>query len=278
MARDDKTRFYEVLTAAIADLLEHGFDSQYRVNDWIRRLEAAARAALVPPEVIERALKDTLMRVYQRTVDGGKLAKMHADLSAFTLAKIKPKLRDELDRRILASASLIKLNREASIQRTLQRFAGWATSIPIGGTEAEKRSEAAKQVRRGISGLPFEERRVVIDQGHKLVSAINDIVARDGGAIAAVWHSHWREAGYDYREEHKQRDRHLYVVRNNWALEGGLMKLAGAKYSDEISEPGYEVYCRCYYQFVYNLRDLPVIMLTNRGKAALAQAREQLAG
>lgn len=274
----DKTRFYEVLTEAVNDLVLHGFDSQQRIDMWLQRLREAARVTLVPPEVLERALKDALVRVYQRTVDGGKLAKMHADLSEFTLSQIKPKLRDELDRRILASASLIKLNREASIQRTLQRFAGWATSIPKGGTEVQKRSEVAKEVRRGIAGLPFEERRVVIDQGHKLVSAINDIVARDGGAIAAIWHSHWREAGYNFREEHKQRDRHLYVVRNNWALESGFMKLGGSQYTDEISEPGYEIYCRCYYQYVYNLRDLPVIMLTNKGKAALAQARERLAG
>ena len=271
-----RAQFQQVLTEAINDLVEHGFDSQARVDEWVRKIELAARASLVPEVTLQRSVRDMLRQTYDRVADSERLLTRHNGISRFTLESIKPKLRAELDRRIHASASLIRLNREASIQRTLQRFQGWATSVPIGGTEAAKRSEVKEGVKRGIGGLPFEERRVVIDQGHKLVSAINDIVATDGGAIAAVWHSYWREAGYNYRDEHKERDGHVYVVRDSWAIRKGLIKLAGHQYTDEITAAGEEVFCRCYMTYVYALRDLPSEMVTSKGKEALLAARGRI--
>jgi len=63
-------------------------------------------------------------------------------------------------------------------------------------------------------------------------------VATDGGAIAAVWR-HVREGGgYQARPEHEARNGKIFVVRDNWALLKGLMKLAGAQYTDQIEAPG----------------------------------------
>lgn len=265
--------FFEVLTAAVNDFLEHGFDSEERLNHWVRELQRTAEGVLVSEAVLVQTLRNSLTQTFRRATSTGRLMKVHPGVSAFTLERIKPTLRAELDRRILSSASLIKLNREASIQRTLQRFAGWATSIPIGGTEVSQRAEVKDSVRRGIAGLPFEERRVVIDQGHKLVSAINDIVATDGGAIAAIWRHVNEGGGYQARPEHVKRDTHIFVVRDNWALKDGLMKLAGSKYTDEVTAPGEEVFCRCWYEYVYNLRDLPEKMWTAKGREELKRAR-----
>jgi len=68
------------------------------------------------------------------------------------------------------------------------------------------------------------------------------------------------------------------VVRDNWALEKGLIKLAGHQYTDQVTEPGEEVFCRCYYEYIYNLRDLPPEMITAKGREALELARQRLAG
>lgn len=269
--------FYSVVTDAINDLIVYGFDSRERLQGWLRKIEEAARVQLIPQETLVRSLQDLLIRVFHRMTNASAMLRRHVGLERYTLEHIQPKLRAELDRRILASADLIKLNREASIQRTLQRFAGWATSIPVGGTEVAKRKEVKENIRRGIAGLPFEERRVVIDQGRKLSAAINEIVAVDGGAIAARWVSHWRETGYDFRPEHKALDDKLFVVRHNWALQDGLMKLDGHSYTDEIEQPAQLPYCRCYWQFVYALRLLPSTMLTAKGHAALSNARLTIA-
>ena len=267
------SEFYEVLSAAIADLSEHGYVSPERLEAWLQRLGAAARRGLIPEAVLVQTLRQHLTQVFERTQT--KLSAL--PVSQFTLAQVRPKLRAELDRRIVASASLIKLNREKAITETLQRFSGWATSIPIGGAKIDP--DERKKVRRGIAGLSFVERRVVIDQGHKLAAAVNEIVAVDGGAIAGIWrHTRRGPPEYDSRPEHVARDGTFFVVRDNWALQKGLMKLAGRQYTDQIEAPGQLVYCSCTYRYVFALRDLPPEMLTAKGKQALLDARAKVQG
>lgn len=255
-------------------MVAHGFDSQERVTKWLEEIRRAAIGSLVPESVLQEALRATLRASYDRFVESGKVLRVNPGVGRFTLTQIKPKLRAELDRRILASANLITLNRRAAIEKTLQRFSGWSTSIPAGGSNDPKARAAGKtDVRKALAQLPFEERRVLIDQGHKLISSINDIVATDGGAIAAVWHSRWRQAGYNYREDHKDRDGRVYLIRDSWAHRAGLVKMGPAGFTDRQTMPGEEIFCRCSYQYLYNLRDLPADMLTKKGRDEMARVR-----
>lgn len=265
--------FAEVLNAAIADIMEHGFDSAERVARWQKALQDAAEASMRSRSDLERMLREALASIYSRLVDKAGVLKHHPGIERFTLERVRPQLRSELDRRIMASADLIRLNREEMIAQTLRRFAGWSTSIPPGGVAAEKRAKTKARIRKSVAGLPFTERRVLIDQGHKLTSAINDILAKDGGALAAVWHSHWRQVGYNYREDHKERDLHVYTLKDNWALARGLMKKGPDGYYEDYVLPGQLPYCRCYASFLYNLRQLPDTMLTRKGREELDKVR-----
>ena len=267
----------DVLTEAINDLAQHGFDSAARIERWMRALREAAEATLTSRRTMERILNDALLTIYKRMVERDGILKYHPGVERFTLQQIKPSLRAELDRRIMASAELIKLNREEAIQKTLQRFSGWATSIPKGGSKTVNRKKEKRDIRKSIVSEKFVARRVVIDQGHKLVSSINDLVAKDGGAIAGRWNSHWRQTNYNFREDHKERDGEVYLFRNSWARKAGFVKVGKAGYSDEITQPAEEVYCRCFWTFVYNLRDLPSDMLTEKGKNKLAEVRAEIA-
>jgi hypothetical protein len=263
--------FYDVLTLAINDVAEHGFDSEGRVAFWTEELRKAAESALQTPAQAEEMLRAGLATVYRRLVDRGEVARYHPGVSRFTLQRIAPRLRAELDRRILASASLIRMNRSEAIGKTLRRFAGWATSIPAGGGVAEK-ADAKKDVRKALSQLPFEERRCLIDQGHKLTAAINEIVASDGGAIALIWRSNFRQSGYDYREDHRERDGEVYLLES-WASKAGLVKPGKAGWYKDVTSCGQEINCRCYAVFVYSLGDLPPGMLTKRGETELRRVR-----
>ena len=269
--------FYRLLSEAIDDMMEHGFDDVERLADWQRRIREAAEKLMMPRKKMEAFLRASLRQVFEKMVDGGKILKRHPGVDRFTVNNLKPELRAELDRRIMASANLIVLNREEAIAKTLQRFSGWATSIPIGGTDATMKAKEKENLKKAMSKLPFEERRVLIDQSHKLTSAISEIIAQDTGAIAAIWHSHYKESGYDYRPDHKDREvdskKLPFVVRDNWAMKKGLMKLGGSQYVDDMTKPGEEVYCRCYYEWIYNLRDLPEQMLTEKGKEELKRVR-----
>ena len=253
---------FEVITEAVRDFEIHGYDSQRRLDVWLERIRAAAYDSLMSPERVAEMVNDGLAAIYTKAVERGGLLRLHPGVSRFTLERIKPKLRAELDRRILASANLIKMNRAAAVNTVLQRFAGWSTSIPAGGSEAIDKVTVKTDLRKSIADLPYVERRVAIDQGHKLSSAVSSIVAADGGAIAAVWHSHFRQAGYNYRPDHKQRDGRTYAIRESWAMQRGLMKVGRDGYTDDLTQPGEEVFCRCNYRYVYALRDLPPEMIT----------------
>ena len=269
-----KKAFREVLTAAVADIVDHGYDSAERVATWVDLLRQAAEAAMTSRRQMEDMLRDALIGTYRRQIEHGGLLKRHEGVGLYTLQNIRPALRAELDRRILASADLIRLNRERAVAETLQRFQGWATSIPKGGTDAASKPKVKREVRKAMVSLPFRERRVLIDQGAKLNSSLSDIVAKDGGAIAGVWQSHFQRAGYDYRENHRLRHNKVYLIRGSWAHENGLVKPGLVGYTDEITQPAEEVFCQCFYRYLYSLGRMPREMLTAKGAAALEAVRK----
>ena len=265
--------FYEVLTAAISDIIENGYDSEERVAAWMRRLKEAATRTLVPERVLDTTLKDMMRAIYRQKIERGGILTQHPGVSRFTLDKVQPRLRAELDRRIMASANLIKLNRTASIEKTLQRFSGWATSIPPGGSDVASRKEAKEGIRKSLASLPFEERRVATDQAHKFVSNLNSILANDAGAIAGIWVSHKNEVNYNGRPQHNARDGHVFLIRDSWAHEKGLVKPGADGYTDDIEACGELVFCRCFYRYIYSLRHIPSEMLTEKGRAELERVR-----
>ena len=204
---------------------------------------------------------------------GGEILKMHEGVGKFTLQKLAPALRSELDRAVRTNANLIKLNKAQAVEKTMQRFAGWATSVPAGGTRVEDRAKTKTDIRKALAQLPFAERRVAIDQGHKFVASLNRIVAEGGGAIAAKWRSHKHQLNYNGRPEHNARDGHIFLIRNSWEQEKGLVKAGPDGYTDEIEEPGQLVFCRCAYVFMYSIGQLPDAMLTDKGREELAKTR-----
>lgn len=261
--------FFETLTRAVNDFVTKGFKSEDQLRDWLENLRKAAHDNLVSEAVMVDELKRSLRSVFIRLTQKGGLFKFHPGISQYTIARLMPAMRAELDRRIMASVNLIKLNRQSAIEKTLQRLAGWATSIPAGGTKSQDKLETKVKIRKALASLPFEERRVAIDQGHKMTAAINEVVAEGSGAIAAEWHSHWRQPNYNYREDHKDRDKKVYLIRHSWAHDKGLVKPGKAGYTDEVTKPGEAINCRCWYVYLYNLNDLPDDMLTKRGRDAL---------
>lgn len=265
--------FYDVLTQAINEIAEHGYDSPERIAYWQDQLRRAAERTMRPQHTIAKMLRDALDGIYRKLVEKQGALRFHPGVARFTLERLRPQLRGELDRRILASADLIRLNRKNAIEKTLQRFAGWSTSIPKGGSSQVNRAETKRRIRKSMRGLPFEERRVLIDQGHKLTAAISQTIAQGGGAIAGTWRSNFRQPGYDYRPDHKERDGEVYALRGNWAMDGGLMKAGPAGYYDQITAVGEEPFCRCYMIWIYNLRDLPDDMLTVKGRRELEAVR-----
>jgi len=200
--------------------------------------------------------------------DGPDQKEEETGIPLSTVDRIKPELRSELTNRIVANANMIKDDRDLMIPRILRRFSAWMTPA---SEEERKLLESLKQGVRSakpITRSRSEERRVQIDQGHKLIGSINAVIAQQSGAIAAIWRSHGRhDKAYDARPEHLALDGNVYAIRGNWAIEAGLMN-KGAGYTDEIEEPSVAINCRCYWSYRNHIRDLPESMLTAKGKFA----------
>jgi hypothetical protein len=267
--------FTRTVREAVKFFLRNGYTSRQELEQWQAIIRQAAESET--DDDYMSMVSDRLRKSYDLQVSKAGVLERHKGLSRFTLNYMEPKLRSELDRRIMASADLIKLNRTAAINKTVQRFSGWATSIPVqdyvgGGLSASSRSGIvanAQHIQKSAEQVDYEARRVMIDQSHKLIANIDNIIATGNNAIAAEWHSHWRQPGYDYREDHKERDKLIYLIRGNWAQKNGYVKAGPAGYLDEITQPGEEVFCRCYVTYLYNLRSIPEDMLTQKGRKFL---------
>lgn len=269
--------FYEVLQRAVKHFSEHGYRTEEELEYWTRELQAAMDRSLPSPEKMAEMLRASLRDVYDRLVGRGAILRHHAGVSRFQLDQVAPRLRSELDRRILASANLIRLNRQEEVAKTLRRFSGWATSIPRGGEAEPSKRETANHVYRALRSLPFRERRVLIDQGHKLNSSISAVLAQQTGAIAAVWRDHGRyDKGYDARPEHMHRDRsgRVYLVRDSWLVRDGYARAEAGGYTGDVTQPAEEPFCRCWWEYLYSLRDVPAEMLTAKGREKVAEMDE----
>ncbi|WP_237929967.1 hypothetical protein [Buttiauxella sp. S19-1] len=254
---------YEVLTDAVNYYVNNGWDSEKSLLSWTQKLRVAASRESPSSDVTRKHLTSIYSRL---VIDGGALRDQPADgPTKVTLDKIKPSLRKELDKRIFASANLIQLNRDQAIDRTVQRFQGWVTSIPPEGVSEVDKNEQKAAFRKSVSDLDYISRRVAIDQGHKLASNVKYLLAIQGGAIAFRWHSNYRRPGYNFRIDHKERDTLIYLVRDSWAVAQGLIKPVHGYY-DEITAAGEEVFCSCGAFPIYAPQKLPDEFLTEKGK------------
>lgn len=263
----------EVLTAAIKEITERGFTAE-RVAYWQEQLRKAAYQHMGSMSQSEARLKDAMRAIYEKMIERGGILKYHAEVGRFTVQRLKPKLRVELDKRIFAAADLIRLNREQAVSKTLQRFSGWASSIPSDGSDITEKLKVKTNIRKSLSQLSFEERRVIIDQSGKLAASLNDVIAMDGGAIAAIWHHHYRIYP---RPEHVAREGRVYLIRDSWAHKAALVRPGEYGYSDQITQPAEEPLCGCTFQYLYNLRKLPADLITAKGREQLELARLDVA-
>ena len=266
--------FFEVLTKAMNAVSSGEAQSEETLAQWQSRLREAAQREVFGAQDLEARVREEMQRIYSALIEKGGVLSRHKGVARFGPEKVRPQLRTEMERRIKSATDLIRLNRAEAVDTSLRRFIGWSSSIPPGGGGPSDRREEKERIRKGLSGLPFEERRVLIDQGQKFRQNLSEILAMGNGAIACVWHSHWRQSNYNFREDHKERDENVYLLKESWAKERGLVKTGEAGYYDDITKAGQEVYCRCYVTWIYRLSDLPDEMLTARGREELEKLRE----
>ena len=265
-----QSSFRALIMEALREFAEHGFRSETDLQQWLLKLHAALERELPTDRYFKAQLAAALGRVFNREVKSG-IVKRVPGVSRYTLDRIAPTLRAELDRRIFASIDLIKLNKAAATQKTLQRFSGWVSSVPAHGTPATDFRAITREISKPVAQVKFEARRVAIDQGHKLSANVAHVVAMGSGAIAGIWHDRGQyDHGYDARKEHLARSGKLFLMRDSWALTEGLIRKGGLPYYDDLPDQVAQLpYCSCWMEFTTNIGDLPETLLTAKGRATL---------
>ena len=273
----DQMSYFEALTAAVDAMARDGYQSPEQLAYWTGVLRRAAIRSLRPEDQVEQDIRDALTATFRKQVDQGAVLRKMPGVQPYTIERVRPELRRELDRRIAASVDLIKLNRPKAIETTLSRFSGWASSLPAGEPGGIDRRETKAHIRKSLASESFEHRRVVIDQGHKLINAINTTVAVGGGALGAFWMSHKNQPGYNGRPDHNARDGRFFLLKGSWADQAGFVKPNSNGYTDDVVQPSVEVFCRCAWVWLFSLRSIPSECLTQKGHDALADAKRKIA-
>lgn len=260
------SRFRALLLEGLKRFAESGPPSDAELQEWMLRLHAALDLEAPTDAESTKLLRDVLTSIYDREVTRGGVKKRVPEVLRYTIDRVAPHLRAELDRRIFAAADLIKINKRQRKAQTLHRFAGWITSVPIGGSAETDLRAAASEIAKPVAQVKFEARRVAIDQGMKLAASVAHVVAQDSGAIAAIWHDRGeQDHSYDARPIHLARSGKLFLVRDSWAMNEGLIK-RGGPYMDEIEQVAELPFCSCWYEHISSPGRLPEDLLTAKGR------------
>jgi hypothetical protein len=259
--------FRALLMEALRYFAEVGFKSESDLQQWLTRLHAALERELPTDRYFKAQLSAALDRVFKREIRSG-IQKRIPGVSRYTLDRVAPHLRAELDRRIFAGIDLIKLNKAAATQKTLQRFSGWVSSVPAHGVPTTNFREIVQEIVKPVAQVKYEARRVAIDQGHKLSAAVAHTVAVGNGAIAGIWHDRGEfDHGYDARPEHLARSGKLFLMRDSWAMTQGLIAKRGVEYYDDLQDQVAVLpFCSCAMGWIMSPRDLPETLLTAKGR------------
>ncbi|MHB8146321.1 MAG: hypothetical protein ACYDA5_10945 [Vulcanimicrobiaceae bacterium] len=278
----NQPRFRTLLPQALREFAKRGYTSEadlqervLRLQEWQQRLRAMLEGELPTDEQIHKELAAVVEPFYQCDEADRSGVQPRVTFGArYTIDRVAPDLRTELDSRIVAivdaGVDRIKVDKRAATEQTLQRFAAWAWSVPRGGAAKIKTREIAKiakKIAKPLAQFEYERRRVAIDQGHKLLAAIAHVAAEAEGAIAAIWHDRGEDdKSYDARPEHLARAGKIFLIRDSWAMQEGLVKKAGHQYTDEIEQPGFWPMCSCAYEYIVSPRNLPEPLLTAKGR------------
>lgn len=265
--KNPSTTYTQTVRQAVQDVAQPGDQvNPSSIAETAERLRRAASGSFKPMEQVSQEVRDYYTSLYNRVANKRTTKPI---VARYTRAALSRAAREELQKKIESSVALIKLNREVAVAETMRRFVGWASSVPPDGAAT---AGETKRIVKSLKQLPYIERRVIIDQGHKLVASLENVVSVEAGAIAAIWHSHAHQAGYDFRVEHAAREGKIYLIRDSWADKQGLVKPING-YTDDQEMPASLVNCRCTYQYLFNLKDLPSAMLTQKAKDILAGKR-----
>ena len=215
---------------------------------------------------LEPDLRREYKKAYYQYVNGGYKV-FHPGIRAYRIEDMKPLYRKAVQNSVDNSVALIKTQNQDFIRTMQDRFRNWATipSPEMRGLSSNP-EKVVSYLRNSVLQAPeirkemtAHQHFIVEDQTRKLISNMNDITAKEAGAVAFVWHNR-RDAKVTGRPggknkpsakhgDHWEREGKLYLIKDSWAIRKGLLKKTkNVGYDIDIADglPGIPIACRCY--------------------------------
>jgi hypothetical protein len=227
---------------------------------------------------LEPDLRREYKKAYYQFVNGG-YKKTHPGIQGYKIADLKPAYRKEVQNSVDNSLALIKTQNAEFMAQMEARFRNWAT-IP----SAEMRGDSANPdkikayLKNEVLKLPEVKKEmtghqhfIIVDQTRKLLSNMDAITAKQGGAIAFIWHNRrdgrvvGRPGGVypeptEKHGDHWEREGKLYLISDSWAISRKMLKKTKeVGYDTDLKDgrPGIPIGCRCWAEYIYAIELIP---------------------
>jgi hypothetical protein len=138
--------------------------------------------------------------------------------------------------------------------------------VPAGGSKDKLIKDVITEIKQELRYL--EKWTKPFGSIFSFQAEVENIFAVEGGAIAAKW-AERLTPGNEFEHDHSDRNGQIYLIRGNWALEKGLIKVGSNGFTDEITQPSEELGCPCRWIYRFSLRDLPDELLTEKGRSSI---------
>lgn len=206
-----------------------------------------------------------------------------AAIQGWGLNDLKPKVANELKKRTEFSLNLITQTNEKHKAILKERLFGILSNNTDVSPEAMAKalnidSEAKKVIKH--------QQSIINDQTTKFEATLSRIEAEMGGAFAFTWRTRFDLAvvgnpqgkypnGNALHGDHYAREKQVYFMKdafpNSWVYKYDLVKINALKWDDfKDGLPGMPINCRCWANYIYDLRELPADILkkilTKQGK------------
>ncbi len=183
--------------------------------------------------------------------------------------RLLPEIRQQLDAsvgRFLSHAETVFAQYQAEFLSLLDDFLGDPPRL------AKEIGPRVTPVKRELGYYAKWDRLLGVLTSFAFLNEVEYIFhRREGRYIAVEWRYSEADKQMDFAPEsdHPTRDGAIYAVRDNWAIQKGMMVPGSVGYIDDTDIPGRQLGCMCNLRWISSPAQLPEDMLTDIGREAV---------
>lgn len=201
--------------------------------------------------------------------------KKHHKKDNFNINDINANVRKLLEKRIITSLNNIKIKDKKLLLEIQNRFINFL----VNNDNKNKTLKDLKdnlRVNECLTQSKNYTKNILRDQMHRFNDSIDYTMGTLNGAVGLVWHTQQDKRvvgdptglypkGNTLHNNHFKRDGVFFSLKDSIATKNKLVNAEIFETLTDIKECGRPINCRCYYEYIYDLRDVPTQYLTKKG-------------